>query len=389
MRKFLLLTAVMMMTGAANAAGINDLAAAAAQLDDKSAQPLPVPVKTGKSFRDILNDYETALLATKNFAKFRGNAADLNCEDKLNAWAGKWEQKVGNFLDKGSDFPGLSAKDRTSLVAKGAIPRTFGELRKKVSFFSPKNSALVMGIIARETGFNNPFLDERNFDSDSIDRQGAGLLQMTKWNDAKEAEWGPNDYKKYAGYRSKAGTSPGLRNVPQELRVETRKDQIRSAKDFLESPYNPVAALWYAQQDAVEHSIQGIRKTGIPFDSLSGSDRSSLIGAVYNGGAHRLRCAAERVRRLNGAEQQSRFPMDWPTLRVMLYLDSSLLQAAGADPKTVAALQGVCEGLAPAECRCLDQEEKGKSHTPQQGNDRKAAIMTSYGDELPKFARCF
>jgi hypothetical protein len=240
----------------------------------------------------------------------------------------------------------------------------------------------------RETGFN-PFLDEAGVGSSMI-RGGAGLVQITAWGLEDQKAWGPHDYDLYRMAREKNPSKEGvLAQVPSEIRVETIKKNIRTERDFIESPYNPLVSLWFGRVQAVDVSLKQLSDIGLDVAHFSAQDRAALVGAVYNGGISRVRCGVERLKLWNTSEKEA-MPSDWASLRKLLYLDTSTLNAVGFSQTQIDRLKVGCGALSVQECSCLDQEDKARSKpSPLDGRDFKAAVMISYGNHMSGLLSCF
>ncbi len=295
------------------------------------------------------------------------------------------EKKVSRFIGhrrKPSNlrFPYLTQEAKNSLQTK--LPLSWEALKAKAKEIDPDNFELLLAIFMRE-GEGDPFLDENVGDYFSLNtevnekasKKGAGLIQMTAR--------GFDDYRRYEDFVKSGAPRPA--DVPA-FASKRAKNQIKTEKDFLETPYNPALSLWFGKNEIIGPKESVLTKWGINLNALGSANRAAILGATYNTGCAPMRCAVERVKLWNKYSGQS--PLDineWANMRKFLYMIEEEALAARFPPELVSKLKNVCEGVPEEDsceghsaCKCLDG---GLGFG-------KASVVASYGDHMVKIVNC-
>lgn len=280
-------------------------------------------------------------------------------------------------------FPNLSDAAKSELM--NIIPASWNGLQAKAKEISPNDWMLLLAIFFRETE-GDPFLDERVKDGYSLSnvvdekrsKGGAGLLQMTAQ--------GFDDYERYMQFVKE---NPPPADVPPKV-SKRYKNQITTAEEFLETPYNPVLSLWFGQKEISANPSEALMKWGIELNSLGAVNRASILGAIYNGGYGPVRCALERAKIWNSnSERGNSNVSDWHTLRKFLILDGPIAKESGFSEDLINRLKHACDVVEAqnessdnknkTSCKCLDSSL----------GFAKAEIVASYGDHMGKIINCF
>jgi hypothetical protein len=357
---------------------------------------------------ELLARQEAELRRTKNFLAQGKRVDEFSCASDLRDLHKIYAKQRRHFLESENildsekrgqtSFRSLPGSERQKLAP--LFPAELGLFVKQMSLpeIAGPRMSLILATMMRETDFQL-FLDEEE-PGDMLKgkgtRAGAGLMQMTAWNKEYVKKWGPHDFDKYGSERSRElwpnirdfflpGASPmRSRWLPKTLDLETAKDDLRTAEQFVRSPYNPAVAFWYGRV-AMSDAERKVAELGIR--DLDNANRAAILGVFYNAGIERVKCLRERQKIWNLAfPAETLEANDWDALRPFLYLHPDFMEKAGFPPELSARLERACDGKSG--CSCLDQEPPSP-RAALKGNDFKAAVSASYGDHMRKLQECF